>query len=101
VGGFGAFSGEGFVVVFDGFGRVEAEGELVAPAEFETGLGDGVVSDLGGRVSLGEVGGVGADLVGDDTFANVLAVGEAEVLFWSHVAEHSTAIPADVSRSDA
>ncbi len=46
MGEFGAFGGEGFVVEFFRDDRVEGEVELVFPAEFETGFGNGVVADL-------------------------------------------------------
>ena len=38
MGGFGSFCGEGFIVVVDGACGIEAEGELVAPAELEAGF---------------------------------------------------------------
>ena len=100
MGGLGTFGGEGFVVEVDGAGRVEAEGELVAPAKFEAGLGDGVVAFLRGGVSLGEVGGVGGDLVGDDSLADVVAVRQAEVFLRRDVAEHGAAVPTDVGGTD-
>ena len=62
-------------MVVDGAGRIEAQGELVAPAELEAGFGDGVVTLLGSGVAFGEVGRVGGDLVGDDSLADVIAVG--------------------------
>ena len=62
-------------MVVDGACWIEAEGELVAPAELEAGFGDGVVTLLGSGVSFGEVGRVGGDLVGDHSFADVVAVG--------------------------
>jgi hypothetical protein len=45
------------------------------PAELEAGLGEGVVAVLGAGVALGEVGGVGGDLVGDDAVLDVLRSG--------------------------
>ena len=59
----------------DGAGGIEAEGELVAPAEFEARFRDGVVAFLGGGMAFGQVGGVGGDFVGDHSFAHVIAVG--------------------------
>ena len=53
------------------------------------------------RVALGEVGGVRGDLVGDDAFLDVVAVGQAEVLLRRHVAEHGAAEPADHGGADA
>ena len=100
MGGFGAFCGEGFIVEVDGACGVEAESELIAPAELEAGFGNGVVALLSCWVTFGEVCGVGCNFVGDDTFTNVVSVREAEVFFRSYVAEHSAAIPADVSGTD-
>ena len=100
VGGFGGFGGEGGVVVGAGFFGVEGEVELVFPAEFEAGFGEGVVAVLGGGVAFGEVGGVGGDFVGDDAFADVVFVGEAEVFLGGDVAEHGGAVPADDGGAD-
>jgi hypothetical protein len=58
---FGFLGGEGLVVAGEGGERVEGEVELVAPADFESGPGEGVVSS---RVALGQVGAVGGDSVG-------------------------------------
>ena len=52
----------------------KAERELVAPAELEARLAHRVVADLAGRVALGEVGGVGGDLIGDDTRADIFLI---------------------------
>ena len=53
------------------------------------------------RVALGQVGGVGGDLVGDDAFLDVVAVGQAQVLLGGDVAEHGGAVPADHGGADA
>ena len=50
---------------------------------------------------LGEVGGVGGELVGDDAFLDVVLVGQAEVFLGRHVAEHRRAVPADHRGADA
>jgi len=80
VGELGAFLGEGLVVEALGLVRVQAEVELVVPAELVARLGERVVADLGAGVALGEVGGVGGELVGDDAFLDVVLVREAQVL---------------------
>ena len=46
-------------------------------------------------MSLREVGSVRGDLVRDDAFAHVVAVGQAEVLFRRDVTEKGRAVPAD------
>ena len=80
--------------------RVEAEVELVFPAELEARLGERVVANLRAGVALGQVCGVGSHLVGDDAVAHVFLVGQAEVLFRCHVAQHGAAVPADHRRAD-
>jgi hypothetical protein len=46
VGDLGRFLGQGFVVEFARLVRIEAEVELVVPAELEARLGQRVVADL-------------------------------------------------------
>src|SRR4030095_11205163 len=88
MGGLGAFGGQGLVVIFLGGVGIERQVELVAPAEFEPGFRQRIVADLGGGVALGEVGGVGGELVGDDADLDVVAVGQAEMLLGGDVAKH-------------
>ena len=75
MGDFRAFGGQGFVVEALGAFGVEAEAELVAPAELETRLTQGIVAQLCARPAFGEVGGVGGEFVGDDAGAHVFFVG--------------------------
>ena len=70
VGGFGSVLGEGFVVIEAGGDGIEAEVELVFPAEFKTGFAEGVVAVLGTGVAFGEVRSMGGELVGDGTVVN-------------------------------
>jgi hypothetical protein len=49
--------------------------KLILPAELETRLGKGVIPDLGARMALGQVRGVGGDLVGHHARAHILPVG--------------------------
>src|SRR3546814_15197434 len=52
-------------------------------------------------VALGEVGGVGGELVGDDADLHIVAVGQAEMLLGRDVAKHRGAVPADLRGADA
>src|SRR5205085_3354805 len=92
--------GQGRVVVGAGPFGIEREVELVLPAELEAGLGEGVVPSLGAGVALGQVGGVGGDLVGDHALLHVVAVGEAEVLLGRDVTEHGRAVHPDDGGAD-
>ena len=84
----------GLLVVLEGPFGVEAEVELVFPAELEAGLAQGIVPYLCPGMALGQVGSMGGYLIGDDTDAHVLLVREGQVLLWGHVAEHGGAEPA-------
>ena len=81
--------------------RIEAEVELIFPAEFEARLAQRVVAVLRAGMAFGEVGGVGGDLVGDDAVLHVLLVRQAEVFLGRDVAEHRAAVPADHRGADA
>src|SRR6185312_11896109 len=90
----------GLVVVRAGGGGVEGQVELVLPAELEPRVGQRVVPGLRAGVALGEVGGVGGDLVGDHALLDVFEIGQAEMLLRGDVAEHRGAVPADHGRAD-
>ena len=96
----GAFLRQGFVMELARGVRVEAQVELVFPAELEAGLAERIVALAGGGVALGQVRGVGGDLVGDDAVFDVLLVRQAEVFLGRDVAEHGAAVPADHGRAD-
>ena len=81
MGGLDGGRGEGLVVERAGGVRVEGQVELVFPTEFESGVGHRVVPGLRAGVALGQVGGVGGDLVGDHSSFDVVAVREPEVFF--------------------
>ena len=98
--GLGGFLRQGLVVVFLGALGIEGQGELIRPAELEASLGERVVADLRRGVALGEVGGVGGDLVGDDAFTDVVLVRQAEVLLRGDVAEHGGSVPTNHRGTD-
>ena len=62
--------------------------------------GQRVVALLGARMPLGQIGGVGGDLVGDHAVLDVLAVRQPEVLLGGDVAEHRGAGLGDDRRAD-
>jgi len=69
--------------------------------ELEPRLGErGGARRLRPRMSLGQIGGVRGDLVGDDSVLDVVAVGQAEMFLRRHVAEHRRGVPADHRRPD-
>ena len=70
------------------------------PAEFEARAAQRIVAQLRGRVALGEIGGVGGDIVGDDAVFHIVPVGQAEMLLRRDVAEHRGAEPADHRGAD-
>jgi len=48
----------------------------------------------------GDVGGVGCDLVSDQAVADILRIGQTQVLLGGHVAEHGRAVPAGHGGTD-
>ena len=91
---------EGLVVELLRALGIERQVELVLPAELEARLAHHVVPELRAGVPLGQVGGVGGDLVRHHALAHVLAGGQAEVLLRRDVAQHGAAVPADHGRAD-
>ena len=73
--------------------------ELVAPAEIESCLGEGIVPDLSAGMSFCEVCRVGCNLVGDDSDPHVFLVRKGQMLLRGHVAEHGGSQPGDLSAS--
>src|SRR3546814_6956136 len=96
-----AFRRKRLVVILLGRIGIERQVELVAPAEFKTGLAERIVANLGGRVALGKVGGMGSELVGDDADLHIIAVGQTEMLLRRDIAKHRRAIPAEHRGPDA
>ena len=101
MGDFRTFRRQGLVVVAFGAFGVEAEAELVAPAELEPRLAQRIVAQLCARPAFGQVGGVGGQFVGNDAGAHVFFVGQAEMLFRGNVTQHGRAVPADIGRAYA
>jgi hypothetical protein len=77
VGRLGRIGRQCLIVVVTGRRRIQREVELILPPEFEACLTQGVVPSLRALVSLGHVGSVRGDLVGDDTVFDVVAVRQA------------------------
>ncbi|CDN45754.1 Putative uncharacterized protein [Paenibacillus sp. P22] len=96
----GAFRRERLVVVAHRPLGIERQMELVAPAEFESGLGQSIVALSRLRMALGEIGGVGGDLVRNDAFLHILPVRQPQMLLGRHITEHRRAEPADHRRPD-
>lgn len=87
--------GQRFVVVGARRIGIKADIELVLPAKFEARPAHRIVPELGGRVALGKVGCMRGDAVGDDAGLHIIAIGQAEMFFRRHVAQHRRAEPAD------
>ena len=79
---FRALGGQRFVVELFGCVRVEAQVELVFPAELEAGFAQTASSrTCARRVAFGQVGGVGGDLVGDHAFFTSSRLGRPRCSF--------------------
>ena len=95
-----SFSGKGLVVKGASRFRIQREIELILPPKLEACLREGIVSGLSARMSFGQVGSVSGNLIGNDSVLDVLFVGQARMLFGSHVTEHGAAEPPDHGRTN-
>mmetsp|Transcript_10926 Transcript_10926/g.27584 ORF Transcript_10926/g.27584 Transcript_10926/m.27584 type:complete len:604 (-) Transcript_10926:142-1953(-) len=91
VGDLGRLLGQRLVVEGPRRHRVQRQVELVVPPEVEARMGQLVVPHLSHGVLLRQVCSVGRNLVRDDPLLDVVAVGQAEVFLWGHVAEEGGA----------
>ena len=98
---FGAILRQGFIVVSTGGVGIEAEVELVFPAELESSLAEGVVAVLRTGMTFRKVGRMGCEFVGNDTCLHIVLVWQAKVLFGGHITKHRAAIPTDHRGTDA
>ena len=95
-----SFSGKGLVVKGASRFRIQREIELILPPKLEPCLREGIVPGLSARMSFGQVGGVSGNLIGNDSVLDVFFVGQAQMLFGSHVTEHGAAEPPDHGRTN-
>mmetsp|Transcript_3260 Transcript_3260/g.7596 ORF Transcript_3260/g.7596 Transcript_3260/m.7596 type:complete len:406 (+) Transcript_3260:323-1540(+) len=80
---------------------IQGEIELVVPAELKAGLGERVIPLLGLGMTLGEVGSMGRDAVGDDAGLHILTVWQTQVFLRSDVAQHCRPHGTNVGRTDS
>src|SRR5471032_3376761 len=92
---------QGFVVIRARGVRVQAEVELVFPAELEPRLAQGVIADLRPRMALGQIRSMRRDLVSDDPGLHVILVRQPQVFLGRDIAKHRATEPADHRRADA
>ena len=101
MGAFRAFRGERLVVILLRRVGVQTQIELVPPAELEPRPAQRIVPHLRGRMPLGQISGVGGELVGHHADLHVITVGQAQMLLGRDIAKHRGAVPADHGRADA
>src|SRR5262249_55214299 len=100
MGQLGAFLGKSLVMELPRGNGVEAQVELILPAEFEARLAQGIVTNARGGMPFGEVGCVRGNLVGNDSILHILLVWAAERLLGRFVAEQRATVPADHRGAD-
>src|SRR5438067_6724337 len=91
---------QGFVVEIFCGRWIEAEVELVFPAEFESSLTERVVPLLSAGMAFCEIRGMSSNLVCDDAVLDILLIRQPQVFFRRDVAEHRRAVPADHGGAD-
>jgi len=80
MGGLRALMWKGFIVIFPCAIRIEAQVELIFPAELETRLRKCVVAKLSTWPSFGEIGCMSGDFVGNDSIAYVVFIRKPQML---------------------
>ena len=73
---------------------IEREAELLVPVEMEPCPAERVVAIAGAGPMPSQIGGVRGDFIGDHSLADVIDLGQAQVLLGSDIAEHARAVPA-------
>src|ERR1041384_175187 len=89
-------------LVVHGAGRLRVEGELklAVPVKFVSSAGKLVISVARAGTVTGNIGGMGRNLVSNDTGFDVLAVRQPQVLLGRDVTKHGGPVPADHGRAD-
>mmetsp|Transcript_42134 Transcript_42134/g.77032 ORF Transcript_42134/g.77032 Transcript_42134/m.77032 type:complete len:235 (+) Transcript_42134:378-1082(+) len=87
---FGGIAVERLVVERTSGHGVQRKVELIVPTEIKSSIGESIVAILCSGEFLREVGGVGRNLVSDDSGLDVVAVGQTKMLLGGHVAEHGS-----------
>src|SRR5579859_4019355 len=98
---FGSFLGKRFVMKLTGSCRVEAQVELVFPAEFKSRFAQGIIARTRRWMAFGQVSSMGRDFVCDHPVFDIFLVGQPEMLLGGNVAEHRTSVPADHGRANS
>ena len=92
---------QGFIMEFSGRHRIKRQVKLVFPPELESGFGNGVVAVLRAGMAFRQIRRVRRNFVGNHTILDIFFVGQSQMLFRGHIAEHRATIPANHRRADA
>lgn len=87
--------------ILEGTFRVKRQMKLVTPAELETRLGQGIVTDNRTRMSFGEIRSVCGNLVCYYTYADILLVRKCKMLLRCHITKHSCPQPRNLGTADS
>ena len=84
-------------IIFFCASEVERDVELVLPSKLETGFAHSIVAHLCTGMSLGKVGCMCRNLIGNHTFTHIFEIWQCQVLLRSNVAYHGSAEPCYLS----
>jgi len=85
---------QSLVMIFPRPVGIERQFELAVPVKTVPRVAHGVVRLPRARAPPGDIGGVGRDLVGDDSLPDVGGVGQPQMFLGRDVAEHAGPVPA-------
>ena len=100
MGEFGAFLRQGFVMELLCLVGIEAEIELIIPAELKTGFGKRIIANLRAGVALGQVCCVSGNFISDNAIFYIILVRQAKMFLGRNITQHCRAIPADHGGAD-
>src|SRR3954452_7371505 len=88
-----AFLRQRFIMEFSSGDGIEAQIELIFPAEFESRFAEGIVAITSGRMAFREIGGMSRDLISNHAVFDILLVWQPEMLLGGDIAQHCRPIP--------
>ena len=101
MGHLGAVFWQGLIVIGPSGIWVEAQVELIFPAELKASVAQCFVPKACTRVSFCDIARMGSELVRDEPCLHIVFVRKSEVLFGRHVTEHGAAKPTNHCSTNA
>ena len=80
--------------------RIESQIKLILPSKLKPRLTQCIIPHLHTRESFCQIRRMSRNFIGNYTFFNILFIRQAQMLFWSYITKHRTAIPTNICRTN-